>query len=415
MFNILKKYKSYLKFVPLLFIYIVIIILKEKNELIGDEGRYWEYSIKLINGHYADLSYNEYSYLWNGPGYPIILIPFVLAGVSLFTVKIFNAFLVFVSIIFFFKTLLILNISKNKANITSMALGLYLPFLFQALPKILTEAISFFWLITHFLFLVKYIVDLKKISFFLSAFSLAFLILTKVIFAYVLYVIFIVYVIHYFIYKNKKSKIILLLYSASFLFTTPYLVYTYNLTGKPFYYANSGGKSLYWMSTPYENEHGDWMLFETLEQNTNVYKNHKYFLSSIKNLSPIEKDNILKKKAVSNIISNKKKYLENWIDNINRTLFGFPFKNQEVLSSYTFTFRIFSNAIIFTLFLFSFLISVINIKKIKFEIIFILFFTVIYLGGISIVSSYPRFLYPVIPLIFIFIIYSFNKFIKIEH
>ena len=306
MFNIFKNCKTYLKFIPLLFIYVVIIILKHKNEFIGDEGRYWEYALKLINGQYADLSYNEYSYLWNGPGYPIILIPFVLAGVSLFTIKLFNAVLVFVSIIFFYKSLLLLNIGKNKASITSMALGLYLPFLLQALPSILTEAISFFLLITHFLFLLKYSIYRKRTSFWLSAFSLAFLILTKVIFAYVLYVILIIYAIHYFVYKNKKSKVILLLYSVSFLFTTPYLVYTYNLTGKPFYYANSGGKSLYWMSTPYEKEHGDWMYFETLEENTAVFENHKYFLNSIKDLSPIEKDNSLKRKAISNIINHKK-------------------------------------------------------------------------------------------------------------
>lgn len=415
MFNIFKICKPYLKFLPLLFIYVVIIILKHKNEFIGDEGRYWEYSIKLINGQYADLSYNEYSYLWNGPGYPIILIPFVLAGGSLFTIKLFNAVLVFVSIIFFYKTLLLLNIGKNKASITSMALGLYFPFLLQALPSILTEAISFFWLITHFLFLLKYVIYRKRTSFFLSAFSLAFLILTKVIFAYVLYVILIIYAIHYLVYKSKKSKVVLLLYTVSFLFTTPYLIYTYNLTGKPFYYANSGGKSLYWMSTPYEKEHGDWMFFETLEENTAVFENHKYFLDSIKDLSPIEKDSSLKREAISNIINHKKKYLENWIDNINRTIFGFPFNNQEALSSYSFTFRIFSNAIILTLFLFSFLIFLINIKKVKFEIIFVFFFTIIYLGGISLVSSYPRFLYPVIPLVFIFIIYTFNKFVKIEH
>ena len=35
-------------------------------------------------------------------------------------------------------------------------------------------------------------------------------------------------------------------------------MYTYSITGKFFFMADSGGSSLYSMSSPFENEHGDW-------------------------------------------------------------------------------------------------------------------------------------------------------------
>ena len=34
------------------------------------------------------------------------------------------------------------------------------------------------------------------------------------------------------------------------LLCTPWLLYTYSLTSRPFYWGNSGGLSLYWMSAP---------------------------------------------------------------------------------------------------------------------------------------------------------------------
>ena len=42
----------------------------------------------------------------------------------------------------------------------------------------------------------------------------------------------------------------------------PYLFYTYHLTGKHFYWANSGGLGLYWMASPDPNDFGSWFSEE---------------------------------------------------------------------------------------------------------------------------------------------------------
>lgn len=58
------------------------------------------------------------------------------------------------------------------------------------------------------------------------------------------------------------------------LICSPYLVYTYALTGKIFYWGNSGGLSLYWMSSPHPQEFGDWHNPQTLSEIPELETNH---------------------------------------------------------------------------------------------------------------------------------------------
>ena len=134
---------NYLKFLPLLVIYLIICLIKQKNIMVGDEGRYLDYAYKLLNGTYASSNDAEYSFLWNGPDYPIFLIPFVYFKTSLLIPKLFNVLFLYFGIFYFHKSL-VLFISTQKALILSFILGLYYPLLMESLPKILTEGISFF-------------------------------------------------------------------------------------------------------------------------------------------------------------------------------------------------------------------------------------------------------------------------------
>ena len=55
--------------------------------------------------------------------------------------------------------------------------------------------------------------------------------------------------------RQRTGAAILL---TAFVVLSPYALYTWRLTGRVFYWANSGGTTLYWMSTPFEGEYGDW-------------------------------------------------------------------------------------------------------------------------------------------------------------
>ena len=96
-------------FIPLLLLYIIFILVFSSNTLQGDEGRYINCAKNLTNGYYAS---SNTSGLWNGPGYPLLLFPFILFNLPLLVAKIFNSFLLFGAVLYTYNN--IIMYTKNK-------------------------------------------------------------------------------------------------------------------------------------------------------------------------------------------------------------------------------------------------------------------------------------------------------------
>ena len=401
--------KDYLKFTPLLLIYVLICIVKSQNNLVGDEDDYLRYANNLLNGYYAHTS-NDYAFLWNGPGYPIFLMIFEFFDCSYLIPRLCNALFLYFGVTLFFKALKLL-IPEKKALYVSLILGLYYPFLSQALPFMLTEALSFF-LISLFTYnLLLYSNNNSKKNKWLAIISLGYLILTKIIFAYVITAL--VVILLPFLFIKKTSRKYALLLFLSFTFTTPYLAYTYSLTNKLFYFGNSGGMSLYWMSTPYEEEFGDWHSFITLKEKPKLYKNHGCFINSIQNLDPVNKDIALKEKAIENIKNNKLKFFKNWLFNLNRLFFNSPYSTEFKPPKSVFINSMFKGVLLFFVVVSVFL-SLKHYKKSKPVFCFLASFILVYIGGISLLSSYPRFLDILLPMLLVWISYTLQQFTMLK-
>ena len=56
----------------------------------------------------------------------------------------------------------------------------------------------------------------------------------------------------------------------AFIVNVPYLGYTYHLTGKMFYWSSFGGNNLYWMSSPYPEEYGNYYRFPFTESHDRI-------------------------------------------------------------------------------------------------------------------------------------------------
>src|SRR5690348_11128528 len=67
--------KPFLAFLPFLLLYAALILFLNNDALFGDEGRYLQFAHNLLHGFYSppppDIN------LWNGPGFPVYLMPFV--------------------------------------------------------------------------------------------------------------------------------------------------------------------------------------------------------------------------------------------------------------------------------------------------------------------------------------------------
>jgi len=408
-----KIYKNpFLLFAPLLVLFVLITLVVHDDAMESDEGRYYYFAENLYNGYYSppppDIN------LWCGPGFPIILIPFVALKLPLISITLFNAILMYLSVVLLY---------KSAIKFVSYPLTLFFSFFwafcysaYKYISLIHTEIFTAFliMLLTYFSVLAFESKTSSKRYLILGGLILGFIALTKIIFGYVLVVLLIGSIMLFLISENKVNlKKTLFILLVAFLTVSPYLLYTYNLTGRAYYWGNSGGMSLYWMSTPHEMEYGDWnnetytavIDAEISGGPAILKKTHQKDADEIAKYTGVEKDDAYKRIAIQNIKSNPTKFLKNIISNISRSFFGFPF-------TYSYQrplIKVWYSSILFTLILVSMILTIINWKKIDFSIRFLLFTVSIYYGGSTLLSMDIRQLVVIIPLLLFWIAYTLQK------
>src|SRR6266511_3109684 len=306
---------------PLLMLYVLMVIIFSSNTFEGDEGGYVEFASRLSEGYYSPP--NDIK-LWWGPGYPIVLLIFILLRIPWLAAKLLNALFLYGGVLYFYKTLN-LYISKRNSLISAYLFGLYPP-LMREVYLLLTENLVLF-LICGFIFHLCVMHRDSISSFFhllMTSIHLGFLALTKIFFGYVILVGLMLFLILYVWYRKDIFKKTSYVYLIALVCCLPYLLYNYSLTNKIFYWGTSGGMSIYWMSTPYKNEWGSWFSSENVQKLPELAQ-HREFLDEISGLSEVEMDSAFKRKAVYNITHFPRKYLVNWMANIGRLLFSYPF------------------------------------------------------------------------------------------
>jgi hypothetical protein len=419
--NILKSYinlNPLIIFSPYLILFIFIVLRYSSDQWGGDEARYYAFAKNLLMGFYSPPPPNIN--LWNGPGYPLFLIPFVWFDLPLIIIKLTNAILQYLSIILLFYAIKKYT-SRNIAFFFSIFWASYY-ISYQELFLIMTEPLtSFLSSLIVYLVVCESQSDTPKWKYsILLALTIGFLTLTKIIFGYVLISLIIIYFISNFNKRSKSRYKVTFILFLAMLLNGPYLIYTYNLTGKPFYWGNSGGNSLYWMSTPIEGEFGEWNNNEftancghdnKIPCNTDNFSvHHKEEIESILRLPVIEQDDAFKKIAINNIINNPVKYLRNIVSNVSRLFFGIP--NSYFYQREQTIWRILPNSIILSFFIFSLIITVVNYRLIPSEIRLIVGLTMFYLIFSSLVSAYPRQFYVAVPLMFFWFAYILDKSVR---
>ena len=415
----------YFLFSPFFLIYATFILLTSKDILEGDEIRYLFFAKNLTHGYYwfpgARIG------LANGPGYPTLLMPFVALNVPLIYVKLLNAAFQYLSIVFLFKSLKEI-VSFKKACIISLCWACYYNVL-DFITMVYSENLSIFLMSLLLFFLVKTFQqnNLKANKYlYLSGITMGYLVLTKVIFGYVILFMLSGSILLWLIKRHninyRKSLIVL---SIALATTSPYLLYTYSLTGKIFFWSANGGDNLYWMSSPHKDEYGSTFAFTNFEIKTpldkhvtssfgtdSIKSHHQKDYEEIRKHGMLAQDSVLKKIAISNIRANPGKFLQNCLSNIGRIVFNTPY-------SYTFQrpsnlLRLPPNGIIVVLMLFCFVPTIINWKETIFPIRFLLIFTFLYLGGSVLGSAETRMFTLVVPILLFWITFMVQKTVRVN-
>ncbi len=414
-------HNPFLLFLPFLIFYVAVILIFAKSISEGDEGKYLMYAQNLSQGFYTSLSNLD---LGNGPGYPIIITPFVALNFSLIYIKLLNALFYYFSNILLYKALQQI-VPFKFALIFSIIWALY-PNTFESMPYVLTEVFATSLMPLIIFTLIKAFKNnntknARKYTLF-AGLSIGYLALTKPIFGYVLIFmiggILLLWIINLTNENLKKSIVVLII---AFLTTIPWLVYTYHLSGRIFYWSSYGGNNLYWMSSPYQSESGSWIEypFDAIGTNIRVEGSnkiidslHKNDFNEINKYEGLKKDDIYKKIAINNIKSHPVKFIKNCFSNVGRMLFNYPYsyklQKPETLARLPF------NGIIMVFILFCLTSTVINWRKIIFPLRFLLFFCFLYFGGSILGSAETRMFTIIVPILLFWIAYIIPKSIKIK-
>jgi 4-amino-4-deoxy-L-arabinose transferase-like glycosyltransferase len=426
----MKKYEfllrnPFLLFSPFLIIFILYVLKVAPSDLTsGDPARYLMYAKNLINGFYSPPAPNIF--LRNGPGYPMVLVPFLLLKLPLIAIALFNPFLYYFSIVFLYKALIEI-VSQKTSLIFSLGWACYYV-AYQNLQYIVPETWTYFLISVFIYFTIKALKgegssSLNNKYVILSGFIFGNIVLAKMIFGYVIMVMLAIIGILWIINKNqqkfKKSFFILIL---ALVTTFPYLLYTYNLTGRIFYWG-MGSDTLYWMSTPYNNEYGDWKLglgINNIESgNYNIpgvdsilRAHHEKDLIETEKYIGLEWDDAFKELALKNIKEHPLKYAQNIVYNIGRLIFHYPFSYAVQRPKILLVLPL--NGILLTLMLFSLIPTLINWRKIPIEIHFLLIFALLYLGASVLVTTFVRMFTIVVPILLMWIAYVLQNTMKIN-
>ena len=402
--------KDKAKLLPLIVLYVLVVLFAASNVIDHDQLRYVGFANNLAHGYYTS---RDHINLSNGPGYPILLLPFVLFNLPWLAAKLLNALLLFMAILYFHGTLRF-YIKERPALYFSYLLGVYLPFL-RWVHLLLTEELALF-LMRGFLFHFCKLYRSGKTRWgqlAIASLYLAYLALTKIFLGYVILSVLLFSIALYLWKRGSALKRTVLVSFLALICCSPYLVYTYSLTGKVFYWGNLGGSYLYWISNPNESELGAWFNPQEVLENPGQSEPHVRFFQELERLPTIQQDDELKRRAFYNITHYPRAFLRNWLANVGRLLFNYPYAyDRQKLSTY---FYVIPNMCLFVLSMLLIYPTIRGRKLIPYEIHATTFFSVLYLGGTSLVSGVsPRQSMIIVPVLLLWIVFILMRVLEFK-
>ncbi len=198
------------------------------------------------------------------------------------------------------------------------------------------------------------------------------------------------------------------MYAIALALCVPWLAYTYSVTDRLFVWGNSGSLSLYWMSSPYPQDLGDWRGGAREVHFTDpLLAHHRPFFRELAQLDPVEQNRRLERRALENIRDHPTKFARNVASNVSRIVFGFPFSaKQETLDT---LFYLVPNSLLLWGTLGSAVVLVRRRIALTPEAAAFLAFGALALGLHAFLASYPRMLMPLVPVALWLVVWTVGR------
>ncbi len=317
---------------PILGAYTLVSVLKP-HPAGTDEATYIAYARNLTHGGYAQPhTLNPSAFLWHGPGLPAFLAPLVALHVPLGMTRVLAGPVLLFAALCAFDALARLYVSKRAALVATYGLALYLPFL-TVIGDIYVEPLATLCLTLAVFFMVRSFRGARRDHLWAGV-AFAVLALCRVEYGYVLLAALLLSCAWLLVRRSAAARHSTIAAALALVLCVPWLGYTYSLTSKPFYWGNSGGDSLYWMSAP--GNLGDWHSGTEVSTLPQLAAARPLF-TELARLKPVAQDERLQHVALENVRHDPTHYLANVGRNVSRLLFNSPYSFGAAHAPFSFT------------------------------------------------------------------------------
>jgi hypothetical protein len=291
---------------------------------VGDELRYLQCARYITEGHLTPADNPDYV---NGPGYPAVLALFVKwDGPRYLVVRLLHACLVTGAALMLF-----LTVAYYAGRRWALAGALFLilhPNTMRITPQLLTEPLTLLCVCAFLWSFCKMQRSERWLPWaLLSAFALGWLILTRVMFGHVAMTLLVLCLVSGIFWKRMRRPLLrtVAVAAAGLMICVPYLADTHEKTGKLYCWSTNSGEVLYWLTSTYPGECGNWFDYNDAMNHRDLAANHREFFERIIKLPALQRDAAFMDQALKNIKANPKGVLENWVCNVVRLCFNTPF------------------------------------------------------------------------------------------
>ncbi len=294
------------------------------DRAIGDEPSFLRLAHALLHGRYALSSKPDATlFLWHGPGLPAALAPLVALHAPLWAVRLLGPALLWAAVLLF-ERLLRLWVSPRRALLGALALGLYAP-LSLLVPSLHKEPLALLLLIGGLYGATVHGRTGRRRAAVLGGLALGGLVLTRLEFGWVLLLALLGTAAWACAQRQSAApRRFATVIAVALAVCTPWLALTYAKTGRPLYWATSGGLSLYWMSTADRAELGDWHALHTVFRDPRLAR-HRPFFRRLERLGAPARDATLQRVATRNIAAHPVAYAKRLAANSTRLWLGLPY------------------------------------------------------------------------------------------
>jgi hypothetical protein len=227
-----------------------------------------------------------------------------------------------------FYRLLLLTVSPRSALLGALGLGLFIPF-YRYLPFLHSEFLALVLVIGAMIAITHVLRTGSRLATAAAAGALAALALTRVAYGWVLTVLAVGWLARWLIRRTSSSRRLVIVHALALALCVPWLAYTYSVTRRPFLWATSGSLSVYWMSSPYAVDRGDWHCASDVFTERWLAP-HRPFFAAHAHDAPITQERELERQARHNIVHHPWKYIENLAANASRILFNAPYSRRQL-------------------------------------------------------------------------------------